>query len=61
MTIPPGFLDRLRASINLFDVIAPAVKWDTRKSNFDKGDFWAPCPFHGEKGANFHVDDRKGF
>ena len=22
---------------------------------------WAPCPFHQEKYASFHVDDRKGF
>ena len=35
--------------------------WDTRKSNPGKGDFWAPCPFHQEKSASFHVDDRKGF
>ncbi len=26
-----------------------------------KGDIWAPCPFHQEKSASFHVDDRKGF
>jgi hypothetical protein len=32
-----------------------------RKSNLAKGDFWAPCPFHQEKSASFHVDDRKGF
>jgi len=35
--------------------------WDTRKSNQGKGDMWAPCPFHQEKTASFHVDDRKGF
>lgn len=32
-----------------------------RKSNLAKGDFWAPCPFHQEKSASFHVDDRKGY
>jgi DNA primase len=35
--------------------------WDTRKSNQAKGDMWAPCPFHQEKSASFHVDDSKGF
>jgi DNA primase len=35
--------------------------WDTRKSNQGKGDMWAPCPFHQEKTASFHVDDRKGY
>ncbi|EAQ01950.1 DNA primase [Pseudooceanicola batsensis HTCC2597] len=35
--------------------------WDMRKSNQAKGDWWAPCPFHQEKSASFHVDDRKGF
>ena len=37
------------------------VMWDARKSNQGKGDMWAPCPFHHEKTASFHVDDRKGF
>ncbi len=32
-----------------------------RKSNMAKGDWWAPCPFHQEKSASFHVDDRKGY
>lgn len=59
--IPPGFLDRLRQNLQLSDVVAPSVEWDQRKSNFDKGDLWAPCPFHAEKTASFHVDDRKGY
>jgi DNA primase len=35
--------------------------WDSRKPNQAKGDMWAPCPFHQEKSASFHIDDRKGF
>lgn len=59
--LPNGFLDRLRAAISLSQVAGRWVKWDERKSNPTKGDFWASCPFHSETHASFHVDDRKGF
>ncbi len=61
MSLPPGFLDELRTRISLTQVVGRKVTWDTRKSNQAKGDMWAPCPFHQEKTASFHVDDRKGF
>lgn len=61
MSLPPGFLDELRARVTLSSVVAPKVTWDMRKTNRAKGDWWAPCPFHQEKTASFHVDDRKGF
>ncbi|NSX54030.1 DNA primase [Parasulfitobacter algicola] len=61
MSLPPGFLDELRTRISLTQVVGRKVMWDTRKSNQGKGDMWAPCPFHQEKTASFHVDDRKGF
>ena len=61
MSLPPGFLEELRTRISLTDVVGRKVMWDTRKSNQAKGDMWAPCPFHQEKTASFHVDDRKGF
>ncbi|WP_457647461.1 DNA primase [Profundibacter sp.] len=61
MSLPPGFLDELRTRISLSDVVGRKVMWDSRKSNQAKGDMWAPCPFHQEKTASFHVDDRKGF
>jgi DNA primase len=61
MSLPPGFLDELRTRITLSSVVGKKVTWDMRKSNMAKGDFWAPCPFHQEKSASFHVDDRKGF
>ncbi|MEM0922788.1 MAG: DNA primase [Pseudomonadota bacterium] len=61
MALPPGFLDDLRSRLTLSEVISPKVTWDQRKSQPGKGDFWAPCPFHQEKTASFHVDDRKGF
>ncbi|MCB2125641.1 MAG: DNA primase [Rhodobacteraceae bacterium] len=61
MSLPPGFLDELRARTTLSHVVGRKVTWDQRKSNQAKGDFWAPCPFHQEKTASFHVDDRKGY
>ena len=61
MSLPPGFLDELRNRTSIAQVVGRKVIWDNRKSNQAKGDMWAPCPFHQEKTASFHVDDRKGF
>jgi DNA primase len=61
MSLPNGFLDELRARVTLSSIVGKKVTWDMRKSNLAKGDFWAPCPFHQEKSASFHVDDRKGY
>ncbi|MCZ4367512.1 DNA primase [Sulfitobacter dubius] len=61
MSLPPGFLEELRDRASLSQVVGRKVIWDNRKSNQGKGDMWAPCPFHQEKSASFHVDDRKGF
>ncbi len=59
--MPPGFLDELRTRTSIAQVAGRKLVWDPRKSNQGKGDLWAPCPFHQEKTASFHVDDRKGF
>jgi len=61
MALPDGFLDELRSRVSLAQVVGRAVAWDMRKSNRGKGDWWAPCPFHQEKTASFHVDDRQGY
>ena len=61
MSLPDGFLDDLRTRLSIADVVGRKVSWDARKTNAGKGDYWAPCPFHQEKTASFHVDDRKGF
>ena len=61
MSLPPGFLDELRTRLSLAQVVGRKVVWDARKSNQAKGDLWSPCPFHHEKTASFHVDDRKGY
>jgi DNA primase len=61
MSLPPGFIDELRDRSSIAQVVGRKLSWDSRKSNPGKGDYWAPCPFHAEKTASFHVDDQKGF
>lgn len=61
MSLPPGFIDELRNRTTLSRIVGRKVIWDMRKTNQAKGDWWAPCPFHQEKSASFHVDDRKGY
>ena len=60
MRFPPSFLDDIRGRVAISSVVGRRVAWDRRKTNPGKGDYWACCPFHGEKSASFHVDDRKG-
>ncbi len=61
MSLPPGFIDELRDRSSIAQVVGRKVTWDAKKSNPGKGDYWAPCPFHAEKTASFHVEDQKGF
>src|SRR6056300_340163 len=61
MSLSPGFLEELRTRLSLSQVVGRKVTWDPQKTNQGKGDYWAPCPFHQEKSASFHCDDRKGF
>ncbi len=60
MSLPPGFIDDLRGRVSLAQLAGRKLVWD-RKSNPARGDYWAPCPFHQEKSASFHVDDTKGY
>ncbi len=60
MRFPPSFLDDIRGRVSISSVVGRKVAWDRRKTNVGKGDFWACCPFHGEKTPSFHVEDRKG-
>ncbi len=56
MTIPPGFLDELRARIPLSDIVGRRVRL------LRAGREWkAPCPFHAEKTPSFYVNDQKSF
>jgi DNA primase len=60
MRFSDGFLDEIRQRLPISQVVGEHVIWDKRKSQPGRGDFWACCPFHGEKTPSFHADDRKG-
>lgn len=60
MRVPPSFLEDIRGRVTISSVVGRKVTWDRKKSNPAKGDYWACCPFHGEKSPSFHVEDRKG-
>lgn len=51
--------DQIKNSHALSDVVGRYVQWDKRKTNASKGEFWACCPFHGERTPSFHVTDSK--
>lgn len=59
MRFSDTFLDEIRARLPITDVVGRKVTWDKRKSLPAKGDYWACCPFHGEKTPSFHADNRR--
>jgi DNA primase len=56
MSLPPDFLDELRARVGLAAVVGRRVKL-TRAGREMKG----CCPFHNEKTPSFYVNEDKGF
>jgi DNA primase len=60
MRFSDSFLDEIRARLPISAVVGTRVTWDKKKTNASRGDYWACCPFHGEKTPSFHADDRKG-
>ncbi len=60
MRFSNSFLDEIRDRVPISDVIGRRVSWDKRKTNVSRADYWACCPFHGEKSPSFHCEDRKG-
>ena len=60
MRFSDSFLDEIRQRLPISQVVGEHVLWDKRKSQPARGDFWACCPFHGEKSPSFHADDRRG-
>ncbi|MCF1470980.1 DNA primase [Agrobacterium vitis] len=60
MRFSNDFLDEIRDRVPISAVIGARVPWDRKKTNVSRGDYWACCPFHGEKSPSFHCEDRKG-
>ena len=60
MRFPSSFLDDIRDRLRISEVVGTRVQFDRKKTNAAKGDFWACCPFHGEKTPSFHCEDQKG-
>jgi DNA primase len=60
MRFPQSFLDEVRDRVPISEVIGQRVTWDKRKTNTSRRDWWACCPFHGEKTPSFHCEDAKG-
>lgn len=60
MRFTDHFLEEIRNRISITQVVGEHVLWDKRKSQPQKGDMWACCPFHGEKSPSFHAEDRRG-
>ena len=60
MRFTDSFLDEIRQRLPISQVVGEHVIWDKRKSQPGRGDYWACCPFHGEKSPSFHADDRRG-
>ena len=60
MKFEQHFLDDIRHRLPISQVVGEHVIWDKRKTRVAAGDYWACCPFHGEKSPSFHADDRRG-
>lgn len=60
MRFPSSFLDDIRDRLRISEVVGTRVSFDKKKTNVARGDYWACCPFHGEKTPSFHCEDRKG-
>lgn len=60
MRFSDQFLEEIRQRLPISQVVGEHVIWDKRKSQPGRGDFWACCPFHGEKSPSFHADDHRG-
>ena len=53
--------EQIKERLTLSDIVGRKVRFDARKSQPGRGDYWGCCPFHSEKTPSFHVVDREGF
>jgi DNA primase len=56
VTIPPAFLDEIRARIPLSDIVGRRIALQRAGREYK-----APCPFHAEKTPSFYINDQKSF
>jgi DNA primase len=56
MSLPPRFLDELRARVSLADIVQRRVRLTKRGREYT-----GLCPFHNEKSPSFTVSEEKGF
>ncbi|WP_282129378.1 CHC2 zinc finger domain-containing protein [Roseobacter litoralis] len=52
--------NEVKMRVSLRALVERDVVWDMHKSNAKRGDFWAPCPLHGEATPSFHITEPKG-
>lgn len=56
-----GIADKVKDGVSLRAVVeSDGVAWDMRRSSVSRGDWWRPCPFHGESTPSFHVVEPGG-
>lgn len=60
MRFPDALLMTIRDRASIAAYAGRKLSWDMRKSQPARGDYWACCPFHGEKTPSFHVLDQRG-
>lgn len=60
MRFPDDFLRRVRERTSIAQYAGRKITFDMRRSQPARGDYWACCPFHGEKSPSFHVLDGPG-
>jgi DNA primase len=60
MRFSDDFLRTLKERVSIAQYAGRKLSFDRRKSQPAKGDYWACCPFHGEKTPSFHILDRRG-